>query len=124
MVERQLPKLHTRVRFPSPAPVFALKTRISEITVADRRHEHAEQSTRARDHRNCGQALALPCRTEREKQNAAVILSSAHHLDGHGGGRAGRNVRSGQSWRTHNAAITRPYQPSTQTRTTRARARL
>ena len=23
MVERQLPKLHTRVRFPSPAPVFA-----------------------------------------------------------------------------------------------------
>jgi hypothetical protein len=22
MVERQLPKLHTRVRFPSPAPVF------------------------------------------------------------------------------------------------------
>jgi hypothetical protein len=24
MVERQLPKLHTRVRFPSPAPVFPL----------------------------------------------------------------------------------------------------
>jgi hypothetical protein len=23
MVERQLPKLHTRVRFPSPAPAFA-----------------------------------------------------------------------------------------------------
>jgi hypothetical protein len=25
MVERQLPKLHTRVRFPSPAPIFASK---------------------------------------------------------------------------------------------------
>jgi len=24
MVERQLPKLHTRVRFPSPAPIFRL----------------------------------------------------------------------------------------------------
>jgi hypothetical protein len=27
MVERQLPKLHTRVRFPSPAPVFRLPHR-------------------------------------------------------------------------------------------------
>ena len=34
MVERQLPKLHTRVRFPSPAPAFApLKSAIADLSI-------------------------------------------------------------------------------------------
>lgn len=49
-------------------------------------------------------ALAFPPRTERATEHAFVILSSAHHLDGHGGGCAGRNVRSRQSWSAHIAA--------------------
>ena len=32
MVERQLPKLHTRVRFPSPAPVFPERKRIDRAS--------------------------------------------------------------------------------------------
>src|SRR4051794_33825488 len=43
MVERQLPKLHTRVRFPSPAPIFALRnsttqhSRVSAETIGPAR---------------------------------------------------------------------------------------
>jgi hypothetical protein len=38
MVERQLPKLHTRVRFPSPAPIPALfdgRVPINTANIAD-----------------------------------------------------------------------------------------
>jgi hypothetical protein len=33
MVERQLPKLHTRVRFPSPAPITLLKQGVSPVLI-------------------------------------------------------------------------------------------
>jgi hypothetical protein len=57
MAERQLPKLHTRVRFPSPAPHHPLRVMCPRLRTRPPAHRAVHRS-RPRSHRPCRRSAA------------------------------------------------------------------
>src|SRR5215468_1544477 len=94
MVERQLPKLHTRVRFPSPAPV------VFQFLQQCERHQSGELRKTRRRGSMSGSQRALACRgyeairlmSERWREKAvphdrfSVTVASTGALCGHAQG--------------------------------------